>query len=147
MTIEKHNKKMYDQFGKEYQRTRKEKHKSRLYNEFLEVPCMIKAVGNIKGKKLPKINEGHVFHQYTIRITPQFSKTREELITILKNNDIGTGIFYPLPIHKQKSFQEYNHLSLPVSEKLANQVLSLPIGPYLTTEDQDKIIQIIKNLK
>ena len=62
MTVEKHTKKMYDQFGKEYQRTRKEKHKSRLYNEFLEVPCMIKAVENIKDKKLLDIGCGAGVH-------------------------------------------------------------------------------------
>ncbi|MBT3691315.1 class I SAM-dependent methyltransferase [Candidatus Woesearchaeota archaeon] len=62
MNVEKHTKKMYDQFGKEYQKTRKEKHKSRLYNEFLEVPCMIKAVGNIKGKKLLDIGCGAGVH-------------------------------------------------------------------------------------
>ncbi len=62
MTVEKHTKKMYDQFGKEYQRTRKEKHKSRLYNEFLEVPCMITAVGNIRGKLLLDVGCGAGVH-------------------------------------------------------------------------------------
>ena len=62
MTVEKHTTKMYDQFGKEYQRTREEKYKSRLYNEFLEVPCMIKAVDKIKNKKLLDIGCGAGIH-------------------------------------------------------------------------------------
>lgn len=62
MNVERHTKKMYDIYGKEYQRTREEKHKSRLYNEFLEVPCMIKAVGNIKGKKLLDVGCGAGIH-------------------------------------------------------------------------------------
>jgi ubiquinone/menaquinone biosynthesis C-methylase UbiE len=62
MADEKHTKEMYDKFGKEYQKTRKEKHQSRLYNEYLEVPCMIKAVGNIKGKKLLDIGCGAGIH-------------------------------------------------------------------------------------
>ena len=62
MNVETRTKKMYDQFGKEYQRTRNEKHKSRLYNEYFEVPCMVKAVGDIKGKKLLDIGCGAGVH-------------------------------------------------------------------------------------
>ena len=62
MAVEKHTKKMYDIYGKEYQKTREEKHKSRLYNEFLEVPCMIKAVGKIRNKTLLDIGCGAGIH-------------------------------------------------------------------------------------
>lgn len=62
MNIEQHNKKMYDMYGKAYQKTRDEKHKNRVYNEFLEVPCMIKAVGKIKNKKLLDIWCGAGIH-------------------------------------------------------------------------------------
>lgn len=62
MTVETHTKKMYDRFGKEYQRTRDERHKSRIYNEFLEVPNMIKAIGNIKGKKVLDVGCGAGVH-------------------------------------------------------------------------------------
>ncbi len=53
---------MYDLYGEKYQRTREEKHKRRLYNEFLEVPCMIKAVGKIKNKTLLDIGCGAGVH-------------------------------------------------------------------------------------
>lgn len=65
MSVEKHTKKMFDLYGGEYQRTRKEKYKSRLYNDFLEVPCMVKAVGKISNKKLLDVGCGagvHVKH-------------------------------------------------------------------------------------
>ncbi len=62
MNVEKHTKNMYNKFGREYQRTREERHKSRVYNEFLEVPCMVKAVGNIKGKKLLDVGCGAGVH-------------------------------------------------------------------------------------
>ncbi len=62
MTVEKHTEEMYNQFGKEYQKTREEKHCSRLYNDFLEVPSMVKALGNIKDKKLLDIGCGAGVH-------------------------------------------------------------------------------------
>lgn len=60
MSIEKHTKKMYDQFGADYQAKRQ--NKGTLFNEYLEVPCMVKAVGNIKGKKLLDVGCGAGIH-------------------------------------------------------------------------------------
>lgn len=62
MNIQHHTKKMYDQYGHLYQKTRDEHHSSRAYNEFLEVPAMFKAVGNIKGKKLLDLGCGAGVH-------------------------------------------------------------------------------------
>lgn len=60
--IENYNKEMYDKFGKDYQKSRDEKLKCRLYNEFLEVPSMVKAVRKIKGKKLLDVGCGAGVH-------------------------------------------------------------------------------------
>lgn len=62
MDIEQYTKKMYDSFGDKYQKTRDKKDPSRAFNNFLEVPCMIKAVGNVKGKKLLDIGCGAGVH-------------------------------------------------------------------------------------
>jgi ubiquinone/menaquinone biosynthesis C-methylase UbiE len=59
---EKKSKEMYDRFGREYQKSRDEKQKSRIYNEFLEVPNMVRAIGKIKGKKLLDIGCGAGVH-------------------------------------------------------------------------------------
>lgn len=61
-SIEKYTKRMYDEFGEEYQRTRDEHKSERAFNEFLELPCMIKAVGNIQGKKLLDVGCGAGVH-------------------------------------------------------------------------------------
>ena len=86
----------------------------------------------------------HVFHQYTLRVTPAFSKTRDELLTYLDSQGIGSAVFYPLPIHKQKAYAAYAHLSFPVAEKAAQEVLSLPVHPALTQEDLSCIIQAVR---
>jgi ubiquinone/menaquinone biosynthesis C-methylase UbiE len=62
MNVETHNKQMYDQFGEAYQKSRDENWKCRLYNKFLEVPSMIKAVGKIRGKKLLDVGCGAGVH-------------------------------------------------------------------------------------
>ncbi|MBN2459160.1 class I SAM-dependent methyltransferase [Candidatus Woesearchaeota archaeon] len=61
-SVEIHTRRMYDEFGSEYQKRRDEKDITKIYNEFLEVPCMIKAVGNVKGKKLLDVGCGAGVH-------------------------------------------------------------------------------------
>lgn len=85
-----------------------------------------------------------VFHQYTMRITSQSKKSREEVKEFLEQKDIMTTIFYPLPIHQQKAYPEYHSLSFPVAEKASLEVLSLPIHPSLTTEDLDLMSTVLK---
>jgi len=101
---------------------------------------LTKSLQKIKGLILPHVDTrcGHVFHQYTVRIRGDLS--RDEVVTSLKKMDIGTGIYYPLPIHKQPYYKElgYND-SLPVSEMASKEVISLPVHPSLSKLDLDTI--------
>lgn len=82
----------------------------------------------------------HVFHQYTIR-----ANRRDELAAFLKEKGIGTGIHYPIPIHKQPYYVELGYRdSLPVSEKAADEVLSLPVHPALSGDDVQRIVKEIR---
>ena len=72
----------------------------------------------------------HVFYLYVIR-----TKQRDALKAHLAENGIETGIHYPIPIHKQKPYQEYANQRFPVAEKAANEILSLPIYPTLSEND------------
>ena len=82
----------------------------------------------------------HVFHQYTIR-----AEKRDELADFLKEKGIGTGVHYPIPIHKQPYYMELGYKdSLPVSEKAAQEVLSLPVHPALSADDVQKIVSEVK---
>jgi dTDP-4-amino-4,6-dideoxygalactose transaminase len=85
--------------------------------------------------KTPKIDAGNVsiYHQYTIA-APERDKLRE----FLAENDVGSAVFYPKPLHLQDCFRElgYKRGDLPAAEKACNEVLSLPVYPELS---QDQI--------
>ncbi|AWK04979.1 aminotransferase [Flavobacterium crocinum] len=83
-------------------------------------------------------SEIHVFHLFVIR-----TKNREKLQEYLTQNNIQTLIHYPIPPHKQKAFPDWNHLSFPITEKIHNEVLSLPMSPVLTESEVDFIIEIL----
>ena len=96
----------------------------------------------IKNEKiiLPKTQEYnyHVWHQFVIRVND-----REKFRKYLKDNGIETLVHYPIAIHKQKAYKEYNELNLPIAEKYANEVVSLPIYNGLKEEEIKYIINII----
>jgi ubiquinone/menaquinone biosynthesis C-methylase UbiE len=108
--VEKHNKEMYNQFGKEYQKSRDEKSKSRLYNEYLEVPCMLKAVGKIKRKKLLDVGCGggvHIKHYLKTGAKCSGIDLSDTMIELAKKNcpnaDFKVGSMLKLP-YKSNSF-------------------------------------------
>ena len=77
----------------------------------------------------------HVYHQYTIKCN-----NRKDVIEKLKQKNVGFGIYYPKPMHMFNHLKSYGHSELKISEKLSNQVLSLPVHPNLTEEDLHTII-------
>ncbi len=86
-------------------------------------------------------NRTHIFHQYTIR-----TKYRGNLRKYLKKQRIPTMVYYPLPLHLQSVFKYLGHKKddFPKAEKVAKEVLSLPIYPELRRKDQDRVIKKIK---
>lgn len=79
----------------------------------------------------------HVYHQYVIR-----AKDRDGLQKHLDSRGIATRVYYPLPLHLQKCFENlgYRLGDLPVSEQLSQDVLALPIFPELLPEEQERIV-------
>lgn len=90
--------------------------------------------------KLPAIQnqEEHVWHLFVIK-----TEIRDELKIYLGNNGIQTLIHYPKPPHKQKAYSEWNHISLPITEKIHKQVLSLPMDPTMTDAEIEYVIQTV----
>ena len=80
----------------------------------------------------------HVFHLYVIRC-----HEREKLQAYLQEKDIQTVIHYPIPPHQQKAYKAWNHLFYPITEQIHQEVLSLPISPVITKDEQDVVIQAL----
>lgn len=86
--------------------------------------------------------QNHVFHLFVIR-----TENRHELQAYLKQNNIETHIHYPIPPHKQRALSNWNSLSFPITEKIHNEVLSLPISPVMTEDEVDCVIKIVNSWK
>jgi dTDP-4-amino-4,6-dideoxygalactose transaminase len=101
------------------------------------------ALGNVAG--VPRVPDGHtsVWAQYTIRVEPG---RRAELAAALKAEGIPTAIYYPKPLHRQTAYERcpYAEGGLPVSDRLADEVISLPIHAYLDEPTQDRIIDAVQ---
>ena len=83
-----------------------------------------------------------VWHLFVIR-----TSDRDKFRSYLAENGIGTDIHYPIPPHKQKALSEFNHLSFPITEKIHQEVLSIPLNPTLQELEIEYIIEKINNFK
>ncbi len=97
---------------------------------------------NINNSKiiLPFVKEQlvHVWHLFVVRI-----KDRTNLQKYLDENGVQTLIHYPIPPHKQDAYKSWNDLSFPITEKIHNEVLSLPISGVILREEVEKVINLI----
>ncbi|MEM9685484.1 MAG: DegT/DnrJ/EryC1/StrS family aminotransferase [Bacteroidota bacterium] len=77
--------------------------------------------------------ESHVYHQYTLRIT---NGRRDELMQFLSENNIPYGVYYPIPLHRQKAYEDkrYSEIDFPVTNQLVKEVISLPMHTELDEE-------------
>lgn len=86
------------------------------------------------------LSQNHVFHLFVIR-----TFKRMDLQNYLKENGIETMIHYPIPPHKQKALLNWNHLSFPITEKIHNEVLSIPLNSGLKASEIQHIITTLNN--
>ena len=80
-------------------------------------------------------------------IFPVFTPRRDELRQYLSAHDVETQIHYPVPPHKQRCYAQYNMLSLPITEQLSQQELSLPCHQAMTVEEVDNIVKLLNEFK
>ena len=104
------------------------------YNELL---------GHVEGVTVPYVAPWakSVHHLYIIR-----TQRRDELQRYLSDTGIATGLHYPLPLHFQKAYESLGHKAgdFPVSETVASQILSLPLYPELSPDQQERVVETIK---
>lgn len=87
-------------------------------------------------------DKNNVYH-----IFPVLCERRDELQQYLTENNVQTLIHYPIPPHKQECYKEWNCISLPITEQIHNQELSLPISPVLSMDDAKVVVEILNNYK
>ena len=106
---------------------------ARAYNELLA------GAGVITPFEAPNVR--HVYHLYVIRVP-----RRDAMLAHLKSKGIDAGIHYPLPVHRQPAYlkQGYGEISLPVTEQVADEIISLPMYPELTREQIEYVAQTVK---
>jgi len=94
---------------------------------------------------VPQVPDGcsSVWAQYTIRVAPE---QRDELVALLHAQGIPTAIYYPKPLHRQEAYRHYPVAGngLPVTDRLAAEVLSLPMHAYLDEPTQDRIVAAVR---
>lgn len=86
--------------------------------------------------------EQNVFHLF-----PILCERRDELQEYLREKGIGTVIHYPIPPHKQECYKKWNHISFPITEQIAHQELSLPIGPTINSDEVVFMVNLINQFK
>lgn len=102
--------------------------------------------GNIKNDSvtLPVIKnrDSHVWHVFAIRC-----KQRDDFQQYLLAHNIGSLVHYPIPPHKQQAYKEWNSHSYPISEKIHQEIISLPMSPVLAMDDVAYVVNIINQYK
>ncbi|MCU1419766.1 MAG: aminotransferase [Homoserinimonas sp.] len=106
---------------------------------------------NVRGVVAPQQLAGrkHVWHQYTIRVTDDAAVGRDEFVAKLLEAGIGAGIYYPKLIGDYDAYRNHPRVSLsatPVAERVAQQVVSLPVHTWLSDDDLAKIIDTVSAL-
>lgn len=86
--------------------------------------------------------DAHVFHIFTIRC-----KKRDELQKYLTESGVQTIIHYPIPPHKQECYKEWNNLFFPITERIHDEELSLPISPVMVNDEIEIVVKLLNTWK
>ena len=98
------------------------------------------ALADLVGVVAPPVTDGHVFHQYTVRI---LDGRRDAVEQALTEAGIQTMVYYPVPCYKLPVYADTDFGTFPVADQLSGEVLSLPIGPSLATSGQLRVVEAL----
>ena len=99
------------------------------------------ALAGLEGVVPPAVTDGHVFHQYTVRI---LGGRRDAVAEAMDAAGIQTMVYYPVPCHRLPVYADRDFGTFPVAERLAGEVLSLPIGPDVSDDDQGRVVACLE---
>lgn len=113
------------------QRRQRAAYYTRVLAQFPEITVPVETPGNT-----------HIYHQYVIRIP-----RRDAALRLFRSRSIGCAVFYPLPLHRQDCFRHlgYKQDEFPQSNRACEEVLALPMYPELTPDQQDQVINTVKD--
>lgn len=92
--------------------------------------------------QFPEDPREHVWHLFVVRCG-----RRQELMEHLRQKKVGCLVHYPIPPHKQKAYREWNDLSYPITEKIHEEVLSLPMDPLMTANEVEQVIEAVNSFR
>jgi dTDP-4-amino-4,6-dideoxygalactose transaminase len=96
----------------------------------------------LRGVITPSVRPGvtHVYHQYTIRVA-----RRDEFAERLRDRGVGSAIYYPIPVHRQKPFLALGYVDqlFPVTDRLTAEVLSIPVHPALSDQEVEAVVEAV----
>jgi dTDP-4-amino-4,6-dideoxygalactose transaminase len=99
----------------------------------------------LRGVITPAVRPGvtHVYHQYTLRVA-----RRDEFAEALRERGVGSGIYYPIPVHRQKPFVAlgYGDRAYPTTDRLTDEVLSIPVHPSLNDDEVATVIGAVNEV-
>ena len=103
--------------------------------------ALVAAAGLDEVVVVPEDVPGHIYNQFVVRVP-----RRDELQAHLREQGIGTEVYYPVPLHLQPVFADLGQGegTFPVAENAARRVISLPMHPYLTEQQQQSVVDAVR---
>ena len=110
---------------------------------------LVAGLSDVTGLVLPsqRPGRGHVWHQFTVRITADAPVSREEFVATLTEHGVGSGVYYPRLVFDYDCYRDHPRVvtrDLPVAASAVEQVVSLPVHPQLSAADLDTIVSVVR---
>ena len=97
-------------------------------------------------RPLNKPGHTHVYHQYTLRVSNPARHSRDSIRQRLAEAGIGTGVYYPVPVHRQPAYRSHEHETYPRVEQAASDMFSIPVHPLVSDQDRERIADVLTAL-